>query len=105
MKDNEYASMLLSMAKKDLKALSGMTDATIFEEEIFGFHAQQAVEKSLKAWIASLGVEFPKTHDISYLLSLLEGQGISIEYYNDLIEYTSFAVHYVMRLTISSPNL
>ena len=41
-----------------------MTDTEAFPDEIFGFHAQQAVEKALKSWLASLGVLFPKTHGI-----------------------------------------
>ena len=80
------------MAKKDLKALSAMTDIHVFEDEIFGFHAQQAIEKSLKAWIALKGIEYPKTHDISYLLFILEEQGVNIEQYRDFIEYNIFAV-------------
>jgi len=33
MKDSEQAKMLLSMARKDLLALKGMTDPKIFAEE------------------------------------------------------------------------
>lgn len=33
------------------------------------FHAQQAVEKCLKAFLAFHEVNFPKTHDLDYLLS------------------------------------
>jgi HEPN domain-containing protein len=33
------------------------------------FHAQQAVEKYLKAWMVVRGAEFPKTHDIEALLA------------------------------------
>lgn len=35
------------------------------------FHAQQCVEKYLKAFLIHLGIEFPKTHDIADLLELL----------------------------------
>jgi len=35
------------------------------------FHAQQTVEKSLKAILVHLGVEFKKVHHIGYLLTLL----------------------------------
>lgn len=32
------------------------------------FHAQQAVEKHLKALLAYRNVDFPRTHDVDYLL-------------------------------------
>jgi len=35
------------------------------------FHAQQAVEKYLKALLVRQQIEFPKTHDIEKLLRLL----------------------------------
>jgi hypothetical protein len=41
----EYARNLLIMARKDFDALRGMIDNPLFADEIFGFHAQQAVEK------------------------------------------------------------
>ena len=33
------------------------------------FHAQQAAEKYLKAYLVSRLVNFPKTHDLQYLLN------------------------------------
>jgi hypothetical protein len=50
----EEALALLAMDRKDLNALAGMGDPQLFAEEVFGFHAQQAVEKALKAWLAAL---------------------------------------------------
>ncbi len=35
------------------------------------FHAQQCIEKYLKAFLISKGIEFPKTHNISELLALM----------------------------------
>lgn len=64
----DHARTLHLMAAKDIKALRGMTDGETFDDEIFGFHAQQAVEKSLKAWIAAIGGTFPLTHDLRLLL-------------------------------------
>jgi hypothetical protein len=40
---------MLRMAYKDLNALTGMLDKSLFAYEIFGFHVQQAVEKALFA--------------------------------------------------------
>ena len=39
--------------------------------EIVCFHAQQCVEKYLKALLVSQGIPFPKTHDINKVWSLL----------------------------------
>ncbi|MEN6355978.1 MAG: HEPN domain-containing protein [Armatimonadota bacterium] len=40
------------------------------------FHAQQAVEKSLKAVLVHLGCEYPLTHVIARLITLIKQQGI-----------------------------
>ena len=71
----DRAQGLLAMARKDFDALRGMRDNALFADEIFGFHAQQAIEKLLKAWLAACSVSFPLTHDLSRLLGLLEENG------------------------------
>ena len=45
-------------------------------DEAIGFHAQQAVEKGLKAVLASRGARFERTHDLDRLLELLEEQAL-----------------------------
>ncbi len=35
------------------------------------FHAQQCIEKSIKAYLASKNIDFPKTHDLGRLISLM----------------------------------
>lgn len=52
MSDREHAEEILEAARRDLRALRAMTDVEAFPDEIFGFHAQQAVEKALKARLA-----------------------------------------------------
>ncbi|MBF0283347.1 MAG: HEPN domain-containing protein [Magnetococcales bacterium] len=74
----DHARMLLKLARVDHRAMTGMVDREVFPDSIFGFHAQQAVEKGLKAWLAGLGVTFPLTHDINRLLSLLSKQGVEM---------------------------
>lgn len=88
----DEARSLLRLAHKDFLALQGMMDGSVFADEIFGFHAQQAMEKSLKAWLASVGSQFPLTHDLTRLLSLLERQGEDVEPFWGLAQYTVFAV-------------
>jgi HEPN domain-containing protein len=36
------------------------------------FHAQQAVEKAMKAILVDLGIAFPRTHDLKFLLDLIK---------------------------------
>jgi HEPN domain-containing protein len=44
-----------------------------------GFHAQQAVEKGMKVVLMLEGIDFPKTHDLEYLIVLAEKQSIAME--------------------------
>ena len=60
MRDLDHALLMSRIALNDFKALKGMTDPAIFSDEIFGFHAQQAVEKALKAWLSHVGTLLSK---------------------------------------------
>ena len=82
------------MARKDLKALEGMLDSSIFSEEIFGFHVEQAAEKLLKAWIASIGLEYPRTHDLGRLFRSISDQGLDVVPYTGLAMFTGFGVQF-----------
>ena len=89
------ACLMQTKAKQDLSALRGMKDKTIFAEEIFGFHAQQAVEKSLKAWLALIGVDFPLIHDLEELFALLKDQGQAVpDIFQSLVDLTDFSVQF-----------
>jgi len=90
----ETAITMQNMAGKDLAALRGMMDVTLFADEIFGFHAQQAVEKSLKAWITLTGGIFGFTHDLEMLLMQLKQLGVDTDRFADLIEFSAFAVQF-----------
>ncbi|NJN24389.1 MAG: HEPN domain-containing protein [Acaryochloridaceae cyanobacterium RL_2_7] len=92
MNDRDQAKVLLQAASRDLRALEGMGDPSMFADEIFGFHVQQAAEKGLKAWIALQGEGYPFTHDLNMLLRLLENMGCPVEPFWALSEYTVFAV-------------
>ncbi len=85
---------MLQKAEDDLRALTGMCDSKIFTYELFGFHAQQAIEKALKAWILHLGFEHPRIHDIRELLRVLESYGADITPFITLARFNIFAVQY-----------
>ena len=46
MSDLDSARRLVNAADRDMSALGGMMDASVFADEVFGFHAQQAAESS-----------------------------------------------------------
>jgi HEPN domain-containing protein len=92
MADFEHARAMLRMARKDFNALTGMLDNTLFADEIFGFHVQQAIEKGLKAWLCACEVAYPPTHDLARLLTLLENTGANVEPFWPLVQFTIFAV-------------
>ena len=58
----KLARVLLTAAERDIIALRGMEDTSIFVNEISGFHVQQAAEKPLEANLSLLGEPYPATH-------------------------------------------
>jgi hypothetical protein len=59
----------------------------------FGFHVQQAIEKSFKALLAQLSVEFPFSHDLNYLAARLRAEGEDLPAtLPDLSQIGAFAV-------------
>ncbi|MCY3017928.1 MAG: HEPN domain-containing protein [Planctomycetota bacterium] len=95
MSDGENARRLLALAAKDLQALEGMLDTKAFATEIFGFHAQQAVEKALKAWLSFAGVACPRTHDLGVLFSSLSQSAQPVPPdFHALEQLTDFAVQF-----------
>jgi HEPN domain-containing protein len=95
MSDIDHAHTLLRMAEIDADALVNMMDAHAFPDEVFGFHAQQAVEKGLKAWTAAIGARYPKTHDIEELIDVLKANAQALHQEAlPLVELYPFAVQY-----------
>jgi len=88
------ALMLLSMAGKDIDLLRYIVSSDPIADEIFGFHAQQAVEKSLKAWIHIAGGKFDRIHDLRILLIVLQDLGVDVEPYREFVPLNSFAVQF-----------
>jgi len=67
----DFVQQWLSKAQKDLQAASVLLAADLDDYENVGFHAQQAAEKFIKAFLVRHQIEFPKTHDIAVLRELL----------------------------------
>ena len=69
---------LLSLAREDLAAAEALDRAERVSDAPVGFHGQQAVEKALKAVIASRDQDFPFTHDIGLLMQLCQDAGLEL---------------------------
>lgn len=65
----EDARLLLTIVRRHLRGLRFGLDPA-FPEEDWGFTAQQAVEKLLKAWIVLADHQPPKVHDLADLADL-----------------------------------
>ena len=69
---SELARRFLSLADRDIKVFRKLVNDPDIDDEAVGFHAQQAVEKCMKAVLALHQIEFRKTHDLTALIDLLE---------------------------------
>jgi HEPN domain-containing protein len=67
----ELAGQWLAKADEDLGVAVHLLDQCSPYRNAIGFHAQQAAEKYLKAFLVWHQVEFPKTHDLGELLDLM----------------------------------
>jgi HEPN domain-containing protein len=66
---DEYLKNWLYRANEDIAVIDSLfkTDP-IFYTSTICFHAEQAVEKFLKAFLVYHNVDFPRTHDVDFLL-------------------------------------
>jgi HEPN domain-containing protein len=67
----EEALKFLELAEQDRVAFRILAASTESSLAVVGFHAQQAVEKALKAVLIDRGVEFRRTHDLQTLADTL----------------------------------
>lgn len=68
----EHAELLLRKAAQDEFVFERLAGDPECSDEVLGFHAQQAVEKMLKAALALQRIPFRRTHDLAALIDLLE---------------------------------
>ena len=65
----DFINQWLAKANEDLLVIEKLTEYEIIATSSVCFHCQQAVEKFLKAFLITNGVDIKKTHNIEYLLS------------------------------------
>ena len=91
----DHIKLLLEKAAQDEYVLDKMTDDARSPIEIFGFHAQQAAEKMLKAVLAQAKVEYPRTHRLAELIDLAKDNSINLpDNLEDVRLLTPFAVEF-----------
>jgi len=89
----EEALLSLRLADRDAKAFEVLSKDPEVHLTVAFFHAQQAIEKSLKAALFAHEIEFPRTHDLIQLTQLLRGRRISVPASDgDLRRLNPFAV-------------
>ena len=69
---DDHAQLLMEKAAGDEKILFRLIDEDDIPDDGLGFHAQQAVEKMIKAVLVHNEVSYERTHNIAYLLNLLD---------------------------------
>lgn len=90
---SQLAAILARKAAEDAVALSEFEGNSNIADSILGFHAQQAIEKWLKAVLADKGIDFEYTHDLRRLIELVEELGIIFPFITgEIVMYTEFAV-------------
>jgi HEPN domain-containing protein len=72
----EEARRSLRLANRDIKAFNVLKDASGIDLATACFHAQQAIEKSLKAILFIHQIEARRTHDLVQLAQLLRQYGV-----------------------------
>ncbi len=91
----DLAARFLEKAAQDEAAVSALLDQPHVADEIVAFHAQQAVEKAIKAVLALHRVRFARTHNLGLLIDLLEEAGVERpEWLEEAKALTPFAVLY-----------
>ncbi len=91
----ELVARWVAKAEDDWRLCHRLIEDSDSYAEATAFHAQQAVEKYLKAFLTWHQVEFPKTHDIKRLLKLASAQDPSLtEELSGAADLTAYAVEY-----------
>lgn len=80
------AGVMLESARRDAAAYQALVRNAAIHDSILGFHAQQVVEKAMKATLFKHGVLVPRTHNIAQLLDVLDDAAIPAPPHADEID-------------------
>ncbi len=85
-----YAAELLRVAEGDLETAQILANSSLKRKENLFFHIQQAIEKSLKAYLCWLEKPVPLVHDLALILDRFPEE-IEIPAASQLTDFTQFA--------------
>lgn len=89
----DLARRFIELAQRDIKTFQKLVPDPEIDDAVVGFHAQQAVEKCLKAVLARHAVAVRKTHDLHALMDLLADHNLPVPpMRTEIIELNPFAV-------------
>ena len=95
MQSAKLARLLLQKAEQDRYVVDRLFDDPSAPDEVIGFHAQQAVEKAIKAVLASRAIAYRRTHQLEELLAVATKSGIPYPpELQEAVTLTSFAVDF-----------
>ncbi len=85
----------LQAAYRNMRAFHRLIDFDDSDQEMYGFHAQQAVENAIKAWLSAAGLEYRAVHDLREVADQIlrdptESGTLAAAQLRLLIDYTSF---------------
>ena len=76
MAETAMSNVMLESAGYDVGAYFALVQRTDIHDSILGFHAQQGLEKALKAALFKHSVFVPKTHSLGHLLQALSDANV-----------------------------
>ncbi|MDP2810392.1 MAG: HEPN domain-containing protein [Rhodocyclaceae bacterium] len=91
----EEALRLMRLARRDRETFDLLLPIEKASMAAIGFHAQQAVEKALKAVIALRNIETSRTHDLVALAQTIQNDGANLPLtFDELRVINPFAVEF-----------
>lgn len=93
MTPHDLGRLYFEKGRQDEDAATELADNADISDSIVGFHCQQAVEKYLKALLATQEVRVLKIHDLASLIEQLGELGVVLpDEYQEITELTPFSV-------------
>ena len=77
-RSRELARILLQKARDDAYIVRQGCEDNRMPGWIFGFHAQQAVEKALKAVLIDKRIQYPHTHNLTTIMVIYRQQSLEL---------------------------